>query len=140
MTVTARPVVPAAFGDALSRLRRERGWSLKQAGMAAGVSVMTVSRAEQGHNVGLAQAVALAGAYGTTVGTLLDGPAEGPDPDPRPENRGRRPLLDARQAATVRRMHAAAGPDGKRRHTAAEIAEAVGVARSTVYGYLKEGR
>jgi hypothetical protein len=36
--VTARPVVPAAFGDALSRLRRERGWSLAQA-VAYGVSL-----------------------------------------------------------------------------------------------------
>jgi hypothetical protein len=33
-------------------------------------------RAEQGRSVGLAQAVGLAGAYGTTVGALLDG-AEG---------------------------------------------------------------
>ena len=40
---------------------------------------------------------------------------------------GRKPKLDARQAATVRRMYAATGPDGKRQHTVAEIAEAVGV-------------
>jgi transcriptional regulator with XRE-family HTH domain len=75
MTEAARPVVPAAFGDALFRLRRARGWSLAQAGMAAGVSVMTVSRAERGGNVGLAQAVALAGAYGVSLGGLLDGAA-----------------------------------------------------------------
>jgi len=69
-------VPPAAFGAALLRLRRARGWSLARAGLAAGVSVMTVTRAEQGANVGLAQAVGLASAYGTTVGALLDGAAE----------------------------------------------------------------
>jgi hypothetical protein len=31
-------------------------------------------------------------------------------------------------------------PDGKRQHTAAEIAEAVGVHRTTVYDYLKKER
>jgi len=30
------------------------------------------------------------------------------------------------------------GPDGKRQHTVAEIAEAVGVHRTTVYDYLKK--
>jgi hypothetical protein len=37
------------------------------------VSVTTVMRAEQGRSVGLAQAIGLASAYGTTVGALLDG-------------------------------------------------------------------
>jgi len=68
--------VPAGFGLALYRLRTARRWSLRRAAGEAGVSVMTVMRAEQGANVGLAQAVGLAGAYGTTVGALLDG-AEG---------------------------------------------------------------
>ena len=53
---------------------------------------------------------------------------------------GRKPKLNDRQAATVRRMYAAIGPDGKRHHTVAEIAEAVGVHRSTVYDYLKKER
>jgi len=65
-TATPRPV-PAAFGDRLFRLRRDRGWSLRQAGRAAGVSSMTVARAEQGGNVGLA----LAAAYGVSLGALL---------------------------------------------------------------------
>ena len=40
----------------------------------------------------------------------------------------------------MRRMYQALGPDGKRQHTVAEIAEAVGVHRTTVYDYLnKEG-
>jgi transcriptional regulator with XRE-family HTH domain len=68
--------VPAGFGLALYRLREGRRWSLRRAAGEAGVSVMTVMRAEQGANVGLAQAVGLAGAYGVTVGALLDG-AEG---------------------------------------------------------------
>jgi DNA invertase Pin-like site-specific DNA recombinase len=52
----------------------------------------------------------------------------------------RKPKLSAAKAATVRRMYEATGPDGKRQHTVAEIAEAVGVHRTTVYDYLnKEG-
>src|SRR4029453_13230079 len=53
---------------------------------------------------------------------------------------GRRPRLNARQAATVRRMYEAVGADGKRQPPVAETAEAVGVHRTTVYDYLnKEG-
>ena len=51
---------------------------------------------------------------------------------------GRKPKLNARQAATVRRMYQATGPDARRQHTVAEIAEAVGVHRTTVYDYLRE--
>ena len=53
---------------------------------------------------------------------------------------GRKPKLNARQAATVRRMYQATGSDGKRQHTVAEIAEAVGVHRTTVYDYLSKER
>lgn len=51
---------------------------------------------------------------------------------------GRKPKLTDAQAATVRRMYAATGPDGKRLHSVAEIAEAVNVHRTTLYsgGYL----
>ena len=49
---------------------------------------------------------------------------------------GRKPKLNARQAATVRRMYEAVAPDGKRLHTVAEIAQTVGVHRTTVYDYL----
>jgi AcrR family transcriptional regulator len=38
----------------------------------------------------------------------------------------------------VRRIYEAAGPDGK--HTVAEIAEAVGVHRNTVYDHLSKER
>jgi transcriptional regulator with XRE-family HTH domain len=63
----------AGFGVALYRLRAARRWPLRRAADAAGVSVTTVMRAEQGRSVGLAQAIGLAGAYGTTAGALLDG-------------------------------------------------------------------
>ena len=49
-----------------------------------------------------------------------------------------KPKLNNRQSATVRRMYHAAGPDGKRLHTVAEIAQTVGVHRTTVYDYLKK--
>jgi len=51
---------------------------------------------------------------------------------------GRKPGLSAAKAATVRRMYQATGPDGRRQHTVAEIAEAVGVHRTTVCDYLKK--
>jgi DNA invertase Pin-like site-specific DNA recombinase len=50
---------------------------------------------------------------------------------------GRKPKLSAAEAAAVRRMYQAAGPDGKRPHTVAEIAQAVGVHCATAYDYLK---
>jgi len=53
---------------------------------------------------------------------------------------GRKPKLNAGQAATVRRMYQATGPDGKRQHTVAEIAEAVGVHRTTMYDYIRKER
>jgi DNA invertase Pin-like site-specific DNA recombinase len=49
---------------------------------------------------------------------------------------GRRPKLDARQRATVSKMYAATGGDGKRLHTVQEIADTVGVHRTTIYDYL----
>ena len=72
-----QPEALAAFGLALYRLRAARRWPLRRAARAAGVSVTTVMRAEQGANVGLAQAIGLASAYGTTVGALLDGEVRG---------------------------------------------------------------
>jgi transcriptional regulator with XRE-family HTH domain len=71
--VTARPEALAAFGAALYRLRAARRWPLRRAAREAGVCVSTVMRAEQGRSVGMAQAMGLAGAYGTTVSALLGG-------------------------------------------------------------------
>jgi DNA invertase Pin-like site-specific DNA recombinase len=53
---------------------------------------------------------------------------------------GRKPRLNAAKAATVRRMDEATGPDGKRQHIVAGIAEAVGVHRTTIYDYLEKER
>src|SRR6266852_4855699 len=70
---------------------------------------------------------------------IIEGTREGLDAArARGRTGGRKPKLNARQAATVRRMYQATGPDGKRQHTVAEIAEAVGVHRTTVYDYLKK--
>ncbi len=70
---------------------------------------------------------------------IVEGTREGLDAArARGRTGGRKPKLNARQSATVRRMYQAAGPDGKRQHTVAEIAEAVGVHRTTVYDYLKK--
>jgi len=72
---------------------------------------------------------------------IVEGTREGLDAArARGRTGGRKPKLNTRQSATVRRMYQAVGPDGKRQHTVAEIAEAVGVHRTTVYDYLnKEG-
>jgi transcriptional regulator with XRE-family HTH domain len=72
----ARQETLAAFGLALYRLRAARRWPLRRAAREAGVCVTAAMRAEQGRSVGLAQAMGLASAYGTTVSALLDG-AEG---------------------------------------------------------------
>jgi len=69
---------------------------------------------------------------------IIEGTREGLDAArARGRTGGRKPKLNSRQAATVRRMYEAVGPDGMRQHTVAEIAEAIGVHRTTVYDYLK---
>src|SRR6266496_3179596 len=71
---------------------------------------------------------------------IVEGTREGLDAArARGRTGGRKPKLSAARAATVRRMYAATGPDGKRLHTVAEIAEAAGVHRTTVYDYLNKG-
>jgi transcriptional regulator with XRE-family HTH domain len=62
----------ATFGYRLARERNTRGWTLRQAGDKAGMSWMTVRRAENGRPVFLATAIALARVYGTTVDALLN--------------------------------------------------------------------
>jgi DNA invertase Pin-like site-specific DNA recombinase len=72
---------------------------------------------------------------------IIEGTREGLDAArARGRTGGRKPKLSAAKAATVRRMYQAIGPDGKRLHTVAEIAQTAGVHRTTVYDYLnKEG-
>ena len=70
---------------------------------------------------------------------IVEGTREGLDAArARGRTGGRKPKLSAAKAATVRRMYQATGPDGRRLHTVAEIAQAVGVHRTTVYDYLKK--
>lgn len=71
---------------------------------------------------------------------IIEGTREGLDAArARGRTGGRKPKLNQAKAATVRRMYAATGPDGKRLHTVTEIAETVGVHRTTVYDYLNRG-
>ena len=72
---------------------------------------------------------------------IVEGTREGLDAArARGRSGGRRPKLNAAKAATVRRMYAATGRDGKRLHTVAEIAQTAGIHRTTVYDYLsREG-
>jgi len=70
---------------------------------------------------------------------IIEGTREGLDAArARGRTGGRKPKLSAAKAATVQRMYQATGPDGKRLHTVAEIAQTVGVHRTTVYDYLKK--
>src|SRR5437016_4078666 len=70
---------------------------------------------------------------------IIEGTREGLDAArARGRTGGRKPKLSAAKAATVRRMYQATGPDGKRLHTVAEIAQTAGVHRTTVYDYLKK--
>lgn len=68
---------------------------------------------------------------------IIEGTREGLDAArARGRTGGRKPKLTGAKAATVRRMYAATGPDGKRLHTVTDIAQAVGIHRTTVYDYL----
>jgi DNA invertase Pin-like site-specific DNA recombinase len=49
---------------------------------------------------------------------------------------GRKPKLNEKQRGTVAAMYNAKGADHKRLHTVQEIADAVGVHRTTIYDYL----
>ena len=63
--------VPAAFGRRLRQERERRNWTLRQFGTAAGVNATTVLRAEQGHDVALSIAAALAAGLGLPLSALL---------------------------------------------------------------------
>ena len=66
-----RQTPPAVFGHRLRQERECRNWTLRQFGTAAGVNATTVLRAEQGHDVALSIAVALAAALGLPLAALL---------------------------------------------------------------------
>jgi DNA invertase Pin-like site-specific DNA recombinase len=58
----------------------------------------------------------------------------------RGRNGGRPHKLDARQTATILKMYGAKDAEGRSQHTVAEIADLVGVHRTTVYDYLRAAR
>jgi DNA invertase Pin-like site-specific DNA recombinase len=49
---------------------------------------------------------------------------------------GRKKALRSRQVDLAQRMYDELGPDGKRKHTVQDIADELGVARTTIYRYL----
>jgi DNA invertase Pin-like site-specific DNA recombinase len=49
---------------------------------------------------------------------------------------GQKPKLGPRQVKLAREMYGETGPDGKRRHTVAQIAGEFGVSRPTIYRHL----
>jgi DNA invertase Pin-like site-specific DNA recombinase len=68
---------------------------------------------------------------------IIEGTREGLDAArARGRTGGRKPKLNAGRPPHVQ----ATGPDGRRLHTDAEIAQAVGVHRTTVYDYLYKER
>ncbi len=66
--------VPPVFGHRLRREREAQGLTLRQLGAKSDVNATTVLRAEQGHDVGLSIAVALASALGLPLAALLTEP------------------------------------------------------------------
>lgn len=62
---------PAAFGRRLRAERESRGLTLRQLGAKAKVDATTVLRTEQGRDVRLSIAEALAGALGLPLAALL---------------------------------------------------------------------
>lgn len=65
--MTTQANAPTPFSRNLQRQRYQHSWTLRQAGDAAGVSWMTIRRAD----IAVSRAAALAAAYGTTVDALL---------------------------------------------------------------------
>ena len=65
---------PRHIAERLYRARERRGWSLRQAGDAAGVSEATVFCAEQGRDIRVTTLIGLAGAYGLSLDALAAEP------------------------------------------------------------------
>ena len=56
----------------------------------------------------------------------------------RGRNGGRPNTMTPHKVAVARQMYDAKGPDGRSRHTVAEIAAVIGVSRATIYQHLSE--
>jgi transcriptional regulator with XRE-family HTH domain len=67
--------VPSVFGHRLRAERETQGLTLRQLGAKSGVNASTVLHAEQGHDVRLSIAAALASALGLPLAALLAEPA-----------------------------------------------------------------
>lgn len=63
--------VPAIFGRRVRAERESRGWTLRELAARCGVNATTVLRAEQGHDVTLSIATALAAGLGLPLSALL---------------------------------------------------------------------
>jgi transcriptional regulator with XRE-family HTH domain len=70
MTATA----PAHIGLRLYRERADRGWSLRQAGAACGMTHVAVHDAEQGRDIRMSTLLALARAYRLSLDVLTAEP------------------------------------------------------------------
>ena len=68
---TRRQAVPAVFSRRLRYERKRRDWTLRRLGTEAGVNASTVLHAEQGADVALSIAVALAAGLGLPLAALL---------------------------------------------------------------------
>jgi transcriptional regulator with XRE-family HTH domain len=70
--VKSRHEVPEVFGRRIQRERQRRAWNLRELGdKAGGVSANTILRVEDGQNLTLGVAVALAKALGVSLDSLL---------------------------------------------------------------------
>ncbi|MGQ0843426.1 MAG: helix-turn-helix domain-containing protein [Sporichthyaceae bacterium] len=56
--------------------------------------------------------------------------------NPRGRTGGQKPKLGPRQVRLARQLYDETGPDGKRRHTVAQIAAEFGVTRPNIYRHL----
>ena len=74
MTAVTGDKVHAAFGRNLTTARWLRGWTLRQAALKAGLSWMTLHRAENGREITLTTALKAAAAYGVTLDQLTREP------------------------------------------------------------------
>ena len=64
--------IPPVFGRRIQRLREARHWSLRDAAEKCGfAAASTIMRAEQGSDVALSSAIAIAAMYGVPLSVLL---------------------------------------------------------------------
>jgi transcriptional regulator with XRE-family HTH domain len=67
--------VPAWFGERVRRERENLGLSIRQLAVKCGIANSTVSRAEEGHDLALSSALALAAVLDRPLAALLAEPS-----------------------------------------------------------------